>query len=66
MANVYTDKLKLRLPTQGDLNWDNEILDNAKAMEFIWAANLNLTGAQFFYRILTPVAMVIWYNVSHL
>lgn len=41
MANVYTDKLKLRLPTQGDLNWDNEILDNAKAMEFIWAANLN-------------------------
>ena len=51
MANSYTDKLKLRLPLQGDLNWDNEVNDNAKAMEFIWAA---VTAGNFIVSGLAP------------
>ena len=51
MGNAYTDKLKLRLPTQGDLNWDNEVNDNAKAMEFIWAA---VTAGNFIISGLAP------------
>lgn len=33
MANTYTDNLKLRMPAIGDINWGDEVNDNAQIME---------------------------------
>jgi hypothetical protein len=40
MANSYTDQLKLRKPTFGDGNWDDEINGNSQILEVALAAVL--------------------------
>jgi len=40
MANTYSDRLKLRMPAAGDVNWDDEINDNALILEVAAAASL--------------------------